>query len=346
MKFESGIIARCMAISNSHFLNTPYRDLSVGERSRADGVENSTSGICHYCTIGTLKEVLTERCLRFTDVRFLNDSTEFLEVVRILEKVVKRGRYSSAFRNLILTEKVMEELKAYKQSYVSISDDTQEYQEYTCRTYTCSFSKNMDRLGMWTHYATTRAGVSICFDNACNMFDGLEDSEVNDMAKLKNGVRLYRGLVLYTEEDKVACVKKLIDDLYEVFKEIKDHETYDEWVRNALKKSINHMRCFFKSEHFANEEEYRVVLIIPEENIRSGEKGSGIKSRGFFRRENVLIPYIDYEFKKESVESVILNPYIKESDSMIELSIEELLWVNNYENVKVYHSSIPLKKYD
>ena len=63
------------------------------------------------------------------------------------------------------------------------------------------------------------------------------------------------------------------------------------------------MRCFFKNESFACENEYRIVLKIPEE----------------FR--------------------------LREENSMFELGIRELLWQNKMEDVHIFSSGIPIRKY-
>ncbi len=45
-------------------------------------------------------------------------------------------------------------------------------------------------------------------------------------------------------------------------------EKYLPYILYAFKSSINHMRTFFKNEHFSNENEYRVVLKVPDGIIK------------------------------------------------------------------------------
>ena len=110
---SNNIFARCMAISMSHFLNTPYKEQTITEMYAPDGFANKASGICHYCTVDTLKEILNNGCLRFSDVRFLNDSTDFIEIIPLIENVLSCNEYTSDFRKLILESVEMEELKKY-----------------------------------------------------------------------------------------------------------------------------------------------------------------------------------------------------------------------------------------
>lgn len=66
---------------------------------------------------------------------------------------------------------------------------------------------------------------------------------------------------------------------------------------------------------------------------------------GQFKRGNILIPYIDFPINIKSIKKIVLNPIMKEQDGMFELGIKELLWQNKMEDVKVYKSRIPLRKY-
>ena len=52
------IRAKCMAIAQSHFSNTPYKGESVIDLYEVDGFANKASGICHYCAVDTLKIIL------------------------------------------------------------------------------------------------------------------------------------------------------------------------------------------------------------------------------------------------------------------------------------------------
>lgn len=93
----SNIIAECMGIAMSHFLNTSYKEQTIIEMYAPDGFANKATGICHYCTVDTLKAILNKECLRFSDVRFLNDSTEFVEILLWIENVIMNGSYNADF---------------------------------------------------------------------------------------------------------------------------------------------------------------------------------------------------------------------------------------------------------
>lgn len=75
---------------------------------------------------------------------------------------------------------------------------------------------------MWNSYAQSAEGVNVLFDHSWNMFDGSNKSEVNIGKKIENGIMIYRGLVIYKDEEKKKYIIKLLNRLQEVYDEAKD----------------------------------------------------------------------------------------------------------------------------
>lgn len=123
---EAEVFASCLALSHCHFLDTPYEGDPF-----SDELNSGASNVCHYCTIDTLLSIIEKQCLRFTDVRFLNDSTEFLEIIPLIEHVLTNGNYSSSFKQFFLQPSIIEDLKSYRQSYSAISNVDQTYKDIT-----------------------------------------------------------------------------------------------------------------------------------------------------------------------------------------------------------------------
>ena len=179
------------------------------------------------------------------------------------------------------------------------------------------------------------------------VLEGSDKSEVNIGEKLKNDIMIYRGLIVYKREDKKKCIKELLDALQQIYNEAKDEiKKYRGHILFAFKESINHMRCFFKNESFACENEYRIVLKIPEELLLAEECSGDIFKKGQFKRGNILIPFVDYKFKSDSIKHIVTNPFIREENSIFELGIRELLWQNKMEDVDIFSSGIPIRKYN
>ena len=121
---EAEVFASCLALSHCHFLDTTYEGDPF-----SDELNSGASNVCHYCTIDTLLSIIENQCLRFTDVRFLNDSTEFLEIIPMIEHVLTNGNYSSSFKQFFLQSSIIEDLKSYRQSYSAISNVDQTYKD-------------------------------------------------------------------------------------------------------------------------------------------------------------------------------------------------------------------------
>ena len=279
-------------------------------------------------------------------MRLLNDTTEFIEIIPLVKYVAQHEEYASEFIDMILNDSLIKELESYRQPYIGKEKNTQNYAEKVYRTYTCSFSTNKDSLTMWNYYATSGSGVNLIFDFAWNLFEGSDISEVNNSSHLENDITICRGLVLYQRMDKQKCIKALIDNLYEVYLQEDTIEKCQSHIQWAFKEAINNMRCFFKNDSFSCENEYRVILKIPEELLLEETTGQdGILKKGQFKRGNILIPYVDYKFKRDRLKGITLNPYVKEKESVFELGIRELLWQNKIHNVQIYRSAIPMRKY-
>ena len=177
---DINILAKCLGISQSHYLNAPYKSASIVDLFGVNGIENKAVEICHYCTVDTLHSILKNGCLRFTDVRFLNDSTEFLEAIKLIEWVLRSkrylSRYSQEFKQFILYSKELHDLESYTQSYIGFSRKERAVKKISYHTYTCSFSTNLDSLSMWNYYGVTSAGLNVVFDFAWNLFEGSEEN--------------------------------------------------------------------------------------------------------------------------------------------------------------------------
>lgn len=344
---QSDVLAKCIAIANSNYANRLYDDIPIIKLYEPGGIASKATGICHYCSVDVLKSILEHKCLRFSDVRFLNDSTEFMEIIWLIEEVISDSKYRMEFRGLILESGVMNELREYEQSYIGKTKTLLHYEMKKYRTYTCSLSTDRDSLNMWNYYAASGDGVNICFDYAWNMFDGSEKSELNSDSKLEDGIIICRGVVVYNRSAKKMCVQRLLDNLQEIYEQEKARDKDSEQIILwAFKESVNNMRCFFKNEAFECENEYRVVLKIPEDIVLNNEeREDNIFRKGQFKRGNIWIPYVDYKLKKESMKEITINPY-ENSESVFKLGIKEMLWQNELNKIDIVHSGIPIRKYN
>ena len=346
------LLAEILLIRNSDFIFMPFKKKDVLDYYKTNGLYDKANNICHYCSIDVLKSILQNQCLRFTDVRFLNDTTEFTEIMEIIPTIIKNSNYSQEFKNIFLDEELINTLKNYKQSYTRYHSTPNGYEaeDIVYRTYTCSLSLSQDSLYMWNSYSSGN-GVNICFNHSWKILEGSSDSNPIEKNILENGIQICRAPVIYEYEDKEKCIVELLNRLNSIYE--KSHEGFlyhKEILLDAYEIAVNNMRCFMKNINYKIENEYRFVLRIPEtllsKDIDEIKKHSDIMDVNYFIRGNCLIPYVDYKINTDGIKHIVISPHnSKETKSTIMLGIDDLLKQKKLNDVKVYKSNIPSRNY-
>lgn len=334
---------KCGFIGLSNYVNVIYKDISAQDYYR-DGLDGK-SEVSHYCNISVLKNILESRKLRFSDVGYLNDSTEFIEAITVVENVIKEGLYNDEFKKICLDTELVDDLLNYNQRQIEYSTECG-IKDFQYRMYTFSMSEaNNDYL--WKNYTDGRSGISICFDDADNIFDGEKEvyAKRYGSIKLKDGIVLWHGKVVYDYMTKKRCLKSLIDDIYEIYKEATTQiDDFRPYIVSAYKEALNNTRCFMKNDYFRNEKEYRFVAKVPVYLIGQynldNDRGKKQWKIGTFPRNNLMVPYLDYEFNNNSLSYIIMNPYIIEKDSLFERSVHDICLLLGFSDVKVKKSNI------
>ena len=332
------VYTKYLALMKRSYLLTPFSNkhkLTL-DYYAVDGAANWGHDIFHYCRKNILGDIINSKQLRFSDVRFLNDKTEFEEAIRILRIAVERKKASmdKELYDILTDQDVLNEIKSYSQRYpfyppINKNRDIDSVKPI-CRVYTCSFSMDGDLRPMWNYYAQGANGVSINF------------TELKDHIKSTEKVKIVWGKVWYTDEDKRQCVEALLEDVIILFSEIPDKNCRKDILLNVLISVINNMRVFIKHESFETEKEYRAVLIVPEEVVNKNELPDGY-TQVYLPRENTNIPCIDVPFDLESINKIIVNPD-GDFDS-INTDLKDWLQKQNLNDIKVYESNIPMRKY-
>lgn len=332
---KSEIIAKCMAIAQSNYLYVPYVGKPIIASYISGGVETKAAEICHYCSIDVLKKIIDNGCLRFTDIRCLKDTTEFIGIMPIIESVIQNEDYDPRFKKFILNSETLKELKNDNQSYFKFIKEANIPEEKLYCIYTCSLSINGNSNKLWGDYAID--GVNICFDFAWNLFAGRKVTNVNVKQKIDTEISMYKGLIIYNDEEKRNCVKKVFNSLEEIYIEIQDElEDYANYLFYAFKEAINYMRCFFKTKDYRDEEEYRIILKVPKDIIHFHNIRGEIKDIGIYEKDKELKNYIDYKIQKESIKRIAISPFLNMSNAdEVRDKINTLCQANNLKQIKI-----------
>lgn len=326
-----------MAIARTNYLNMPYLENSIIDLYKLGGIETKANGICHYCSTDVFKKIICNGSLRFTDIRCLKDTTEFVGIMQIIESVILEENYNSNFKEFILNSETLQKLRDYEQSYFDIIEEAHIPEEKLYCTYTCSFSTNDNSIRMWDEYA--KEGVNICFDFAWDLFAGRKITDTNVRQKQDDGIVMYKGLIIYDEKEKKNCVKKVLNNLEKVYLEVQNvRDQYANFLFYAFKEAVNYMRCFFKNKDYDYEEEYRIVLKVPKDIIKFRRIEGEIKDIGIDEKDR---DYIDYKIQRKGIKQVAISPFLSKADAdKAECEANALFRLNKLEHVKTVHMSI------
>ncbi len=338
----NGVLGKYLALTSKNYTNTPIKSLykSTFGYFTVDGPGNWGAELFHYCTIDVLKSITREKKLRFSDIHFLNDTTEFIESIRLLKVIIEKQKDSmnEELYNILTDKDILDSLQDYHQRYSfypPISDErTIDSIKPICKVYTCSFCMDMDLLPMWNYYAHGAGGVSINFS---------ELERHMKVGKDKN-VKLIWGKVWYKESDKRLCIEALLKDISGLFLLVPDKEYRNDMIKTAFISAMNNMRIFMKNENFSTEKEYRAVLIVPEEVVRNKQIPKEYNV-GHFNRGNIIIPYIDVPFAAECIKYIIVGSGMAGDFSLIKLGLEDWLLQQDLADIDIYQSNVPMRKY-
>lgn len=269
--------------------------------------------IYHYTNtkglMGILNLQLGKVVLWLSRADCLNDITEGKEVERILKIVAKEMLDNNEITekefdcindmkcdNRILFAKTFYERdsKPVTQASFQESDD-----------YILSFCKKPNTLEMWRYYSKGETGYCLGFDQSALQFvTHFDPFTVNDG---KNSKIEWLDVV-YDDSIKKEKVKNSIKETQEIISKI--YKIYKQEYLNAFKIYLSSLlkkyQYTFKHECFKNEDEIRVVISVPKKK-KVFEKSEDFEIK-FRNSDEMIIPYIEYEFPKKCLKSVMISP--------------------------------------
>lgn len=332
----SVVYAKYIAFTSKNYTLAPLKDIykSVFDYYAIDGAGNWGNDLFHYCSIDTLKTIVQNKQLRFTDVQYLKDTTEFVNAIYLLKQVIEEHKIfiDDDLYAILNDEHIYTKLEAYSQRYPFYPpiDNKRDINSIKpiCKVYTCSLSLHGDLPNMWNEYAKN-GGVSVEF------------KELERCMREEKQIKIIFGKVWYQEHDKKQCINALLEDICNIFTLIPDEGCRKDMIQTILISAMNNMRIFMKDQIFSSEDEYRAVLIVPEEIIRSKQLPEKFDN-GYFVKENRKVPYIDVPFKLESIDRIIVGPGIKGGFSQVKNDLEDCFLKQNFSNINVCESNICL----
>lgn len=267
-------------------------------------VDKSSYPIYHYTSDAAFCSILESEKLRFTNKRYLNDTTE--------------GTYILDFCKENAEEICQDYLKYVKEFENACDKYKQKSKKFSLiEQYQCSFSIDSDSLCLWNYYThgDSIRGCNIEFDNQA-LREGIN--------KRYAGINyVYSGKVIYGKEAQISKIRKIANLYFDKYQQNKDNFFCDQFYETMrfLFDMLFFVGQFFKKDCFKVESEYRLFFdfVQREGSVYALEKlddpDSKIMSKAtpkldlcFFARNGVVVPYIDVDFPPEALRSVMLSP--------------------------------------
>lgn len=295
--------------------------------------------IYHYTTCDALKNIITSEGIRLwaSDIRCLNDESEYSEGKAIFDRVAKRRSSAKGKRSsyINLIENIQPDCGRgfYMNNETGRYDITDSSRDHF---YICSLSESQDSLAMWNYYSKSGRyeGYSLGFFPY-----GCSDS-LHTLSGTGTSASLNR--VIYQDIKKEMIVEKELSFLEAQFDV---NRALAPMITTTLARMLNFWNLTFKKECFMHEEEVRIILSTsaPAENKKALNR-QVIKYR---TKNGLQIPYYEILLKdKRILDSIIIAPYnASEKDKRKqELILMDMINDRNYPRaVKITTSRIPVR---
>ena len=312
--------------------------------------------IYHYTSIGGLQGILKDKKLRFTNIKYMNDKDE---IVAGLDSMAKDCNATEEERTNLISA----------------------FTNHGTQTFVCCFSLEEDSLSMWNYYTKeiNNQGYNIEFDDkklvesilrnnpeldGCDIAFGKVDySKDNDseysrtittailssmeLSISKLFLTVASGALLNRSSNiNEAALKGWEEKIAQAEKQLKFGEFpiyfYNGENCSFEKNPSGDYLYFIKRDCFKQENEFRIVITIPDEILINLKNKDVYK----FRASNgVLIPYIELKFTEDVVKSITISPTVQ--SDLVELSIQDFVNYCEY-NIKdfsrfIKHSKVPVR---
>lgn len=277
--------------------------------------------IYHYTKPEKLLNILASGTLRFSNALYLNDKEEIAYSYKLIVDLIDE----TPELNSDLFNKIQNHFSNKYKHIVDGYNDLVNKLEY----FTTSFSTESDNLTLWNNYAKGKnyTGYNIGFD---------KNKLVEEMDK-NNYLPIF-GSVIYDKNKQVKIIHAIFKKWNMLFERaLKSKKTNEVKLFDILFELIDVLSIvsiFFKNPQFKNEHEYRIVIVNVFGTLNS-------KPTNIVEKNGLFVPYLEYNFSKESVKSINIGP--TSDENIFYTSTNRMLLNFGYEDKEVFRSKIPLR---
>lgn len=324
-------------IFNSHAIQCfrPDDDKSLIED---DGVRY------HYTSPDAFLSIIKYQKLRFTDIRYMNDKSEYIYFIKALLDFLEENKgkfsYTEEVVNELLKENDTKEIQKLETSSIKFTE-IKGFPYKPTRKFVFCTCQEPDALNMWNYYVQNGSyrGFSIGFKikKLLKTFDTLEKRTADPFL-------VFYGNVLYDSKKQKTEIEKLVKKI-ESFVKDNNHNNFN-YAMLSLRNYIDSRGAFYKSSKFENEKEYRIVVEIAQERLESSKtnyKGDFNKTlcEDYCVKNGIIAPFLEVQLPRDAISRVNLAP-MSEYDISKE-SVTGLLKNNNFKDFQIHKSKIPIR---
>lgn len=269
----------------------------INEVCKGIELRESTKLVYHYTSLEGLTGILNDGNVTFRFSRYdaLNDKSEGVDILEIYREVIndlfdKKEIDESLYDAIrdISVEDQYQYLFCFPRYDANDEYETDEILDVSAgKAYVCSFSKSRDSLPMWNYYSK---GDDVGYNIGGQLLPLLEESCFEDSAFKGTIMKIYS--VIYKDEEKKKLIRNVIEriqtELCSVSPEEMDTARLES--RRALCDFLNRIRFAFKKDCFEYEQEYRMVIIVPDKEFPGKADRFSIKYRNV---NSFLVPFFD-----------------------------------------------------
>jgi len=260
----------------------------------------------HYCSLETLISIISNKCLRLSDLSKSNDYMEIKWIMNVLEEALDK---SLKDEGIIIN---LREKYWYSDGVNNHIEYLLEMMSYDVKqsSYIICFSQKGDLLSQWRAYGDDGRGVAIGFDSKL-LYKA--DSRKNDV---------YIEDVLYDKEKQIEDIHLAVYNSLEYMKELFEEDPLkvsDDFNKYFIEEfdafcevvcdELTILSCYIKNPAFKEEDEVRIFysptisldepsLIQKEFSKTSNFNNYVLKPINFCARKDQIIGHADLSFEK------------------------------------------------
>lgn len=314
--------------------------------------------IFHYTSAKALENLVRDKTLRVTKSDFLNDKTEYMYAINLINEMFSKNRY-----------------RVKKEVFTEIN---REFKHYLARSFIFSASLNNDSVNLWSNYSDYEGyniGLNLqeIFKRMWNreiyvagnqiLEDGMPKKYFIERKDQHKSIMMSAGRVIYDKEAQEAIIYDILLFLEEIIKSYNSYVKNDPNMSKEMLEDLkaNYNRAFksaiqiliskiqlFKNPIFKQDEEYRIIFDV----------NSRLDVKKFRQLNGVFIPYIEVVFDAENnekglpIDSITIGP--KNNIDIAEKGLKQFLRSRGYKLAKksepnngnklyVRQSAVPLR---